>query len=428
MGWFQPAGAGTAIFCYDDADAAGGHAAGSPHTWAECNATFPVDFPILQTAAGATFSATHRQYLPAVTVTIGHPTAGNGNTTTFTDITGADIFSIGTRLQFTSANPVTTTFTLGTRIGSGERATGKLGGSIHQSGNLVFRGNVYLNGTFVDSTANVQFTTSGLQEVAGCLIQAGTSFIFGLGTGYKQYNTTFVGTGITTFCTSAEIQESYGVRWAASAPARFFSSGASNREITRVSLCGAPTVADFTVTGSGTGWSLTEVGWSDAPGIPRFTWTTATGPDDGMAEYLSFDSKVVDPNGNPTSDIPIYITSDVDGAILDDSTDADGNVTFNWPGTGQANVLPVRDHYATAGPTYAVRDRVYTVEVNGYSAAVAPNPNYETVIFKFEWPGRDRLGTGYQVDGGSFKSVMDVIHLPWGSPSQSPVYTECLVP
>ncbi len=413
MGWFQPAGAGTAIYCYNDADGTNHAAAPGPHTWAECNAAFPVDFPRLQSAAGAFYSPTLNQYLPAVLVTIGHPTAGNTNTTTFVDTSNSDVFVTGARLAFTTANAATTSFTLGTKIGTGVRMVGKLGGSIHMTAAITFRGTLGLYGTTVHSTGLVVFSngTGSSMEVAGCLVQGG-AFQLGNTTGvpFRLYNTVIIGTGVGNLATAAFITEGAGNVIGCTAPNSFLSSASSNLALGDAVLSGTPATADLRCVGTTPFWSMNNIQWSD--NAPRIVFTSGPIlPQDGIADFRTFDCKVVDADGNSLSGIPIYIESDVDGAILDDSTDADGNVTFTWLPTGATNVLPVRDYYSDSGLNVLTRDRVYTLEVNGHSATVDPNPNYKTKSIVFEWPGRDRLGTGYSADGGSFQKVLDIIQL-----------------
>ena len=426
MGWFQPGGAGTAIYCYDDADATGGHAAGSPHTWLECNTTFPVDFPRLQSAAGATYSATNRQYLPAVLVTIGHPTAGNTAATSFVDATDADLFVIGSRLAFTTANATTTSFTMGTKIGTGERMSGKNGGSIHMSANLIFRGTVNLYGTAIDSTVQIQFLNgTGLSmTVAGCILQAGSSFVLGnsTGTALELCNNSLVSAGTGNIITASFVTSGGGNILACTAPGSFLSSAASNVVLGDIQLSGAPTVADLRCSTQTPFWTLNNIRWSDTPGVPRIAFSGGIVlPQDGVADFRSYDVKVVDPTGNSVSGIPVYMTSDVDGAVLDGVTDEDGNVVFTWPATGATNVLPVRDYYDSVGSVSNLdeRDRVYLAEINGFSGSTAPTQGFGTKFITFEWPGRDRLGTGYSPDGGSFQKVLDVIQLDYGTPSHA---------
>jgi len=360
-------------------------------------------------------------------VTIGHPTAGNTAATSFVDATDADLFVIGARLAFTTANATTTSFTMGTKIGTGERMSGKNGGSIHMSANLVFRGTVALYGTAIDSTLQIQFLNgTGLSHtIAGCVLQVGSSFVLGnsTGTALEMWNNSLVSTGSGNIITASFVSGGGGNVIACTSPAAFLLSGSPNLVLGNAILSGAPTVSDLRTSTQIPNWALNNVRWSDTPGIPRIVFQGGEVlVSDAIQEFRSFDTKVVDPNGNPLSGIPVYMTSDVEAAILDDVTDADGNIVFIWNPTSTPNVLPVRDHYCDANTPLGnpfVRDRVYLLEVNGYSGSNTPVQGYGTKFVTFEWPGRDRLGTGYQVDGGSFESMLDVVQLDYGTPSHA---------
>jgi len=331
------------------------------------------------------------------------------------DTSNSDVFVVGARLAFTTANAATTSFTLGTQIGTGERMSGKNGGSIHMTANLVFRGTVSLFGTALDSTLAIQFlngTGSGM-TVAGCGLQFST-LLLGNSSGVTMalWNTNLKSIGTGNLITSVFVTAGGGNTLACTAPNSFLSSANSNLILGDIILSGTPVTSDLRTTTSTPNWALNNIRWSDTTGVPRISTTAApllVG--DAIQDFRTFDVKVVDSDGNSLSGIPIYIESDVDGAILDDSTDADGNVSFTWNVTGVANVLPVRDYYFDSGGNPLVRDRVFTIEINGHSATVDPNSAYKVKSIVFEWPGRDRLGTGYSADGGSFQKVLDIVQL-----------------
>lgn len=392
-----------------------------------------MDFPLLQTAAGATYSATHRQYLPAVTVNFGHPTSGNSNATSFVDTSGCDLFGIGTRLQWPAANAGTQTFVMGTQIGDGVRMSGKNGGSIHQSGNIIFRGNVGLYGCFVDGTGNIQFlngTASSYMKVAGCTIStSGAAGAFVLGNSdnpeFEIRNNTFVSATTGNVVTSADGMVSSGNVLAATAPATFFTSSNQTRLLNRFTLSGAVTVGDIRMNAGGTGWELVDITWSGTSGKPK---VVSNGPTlgEGSIDYRTFDVKVVDVNGNPLSGVPVFVTSDYFGNILDDVTETDGNVPFTDVSVGLDNILPVREYYtADAGATTSYQDTVITLIVNSFDGSATPLSNYETKRINLEWPGRDRSATGYEADGGHFLTAICVVQLREGSPVGTPRWTEC---
>jgi len=436
VGVFRVGGVGTPVYIYDDNNAAGGHVAGQPHTFAEIAAAFPLEFAPMQSAAGATFSGTHFQYLCVVVCTIGHPTAGNANVTTLTDTSGADIFSPSGRLQWSSANAATVYTNLGTKIGTGERMSGKNGCTIHQSGAQIFRGTVNMYGCFVDSLASViQFlngTGSGM-EFGACIFHTSSGYVIGNSTSVNLgfYNSSLLYSGAGSAATSIAMNEAVNTVLGATAPVSFFQSASANRAINGLVFSGASTVADVRPTGTNPNWEMTNVTWSDTPGIPRVAGSLAgwaSLPEDGVHEYFFYDTKVVDQNGDPVAGIPVFISNDVElPGVVNTQTLADGNIVFTWNPTGHDNVLIARDHYATGTDTLT-RDRLYTVTVNGYGGAFPPSQLHQTVTFTFEWPGRDRFGASYVTDGGSFKKVMDVIPLPWGFPSQATTWVERVAP
>lgn len=434
MGIFRPGGPGTALNVYDNNDGTGGHAIGSPHTWGEINTAFPLEFALMQTAAGATFVG-RPQYYCVVDLTIGDP-GGGGNFTSLVD-TNVDIYSpVGSasqsRLRFGSvASAGATTMQLGTKIGTGTKSDGKAGCAIYTGGAAAirFRCNLALYGCFISAGGAIQFNTAGTStghEIAGCKMQAGNSYVLGDGGVFNIYNSSLAYTGTGAFMTNAVVTDSFGTILSATAPSLFFSSSAiGTKSFNRLTLNGAVTTADFRLQGSASGWQAADLTFSETPGLPRVLFTSAHSVTQGFTDYRTIDTKVVDPAGLSLQAIPVSVTSDIDGLILDTQTGADGNIVFTWTMTGVANVLPVREYYDAAGTGTIVRDRVYTMTVNGYGGTFAPNPNYKTRRFVFRWAGRDRLGSGYQVDGGSFQKILDVIQLSPGSPTRGVAWEEC---
>lgn len=439
MGIFQPGGAGTQVNVYDDADATNHPAAPGPHTWAEINAAFPLAFAILQTAAGATYSASRVQYLCVTDLFFGDPLGGT-NFTSLVDV-NSDIYSptgttAQTRLRFTAAVSANLTkMVLGEPIGAGERMVGKKGCNIYATSSLRFRCTLGLYGCYVESTANMQFVNLGsdYQEIAGCVLfvrgGGGNNFVFGTADAgpITMWNTAVASESVFTMCSSIQVSDSANVVLGCAVPQNFYSSASPLRKFTRMSLSGAPTISDTRFT-SGTGYQLTNFGWSNTPGIPRMTLPNDVTADNGQHEFWSIDTKVVDENGLSVAGVPIFASNDVEGDVLDTITQGDGNIVFTYNPTGKQNVLPVRDWY-TVGATVRTRERTYTVTVNGYMSGIyQPNPNYQTRQFQFKWPGIDLYGTSYQANGGTFKPIDDIIMLSPGVPTKGSAWTECSVP
>lgn len=442
MGIFQPGGAGTQIHVYDDANNTNHPAAPGPHTWAEINTAFPVDFAILQTAAAGVFSATHRQYLCVVDLMLGNPAGGNANATSLVDTTGADIFSPNgtggvSRLRTTTANVATAqTLTIGTKIGTGKKTSGCRGGSIH-SGTLTWRMNCNLGlyGCFVDGGGSVaiQNGSSPTIEIAGCTFDIVGSYVIGTQAGpFTVYNTTFNSSTTGTFATSFFTSDAYNVVLSAPTPSVFYVSAAPQRQFRRITLNGAVTQGDLRFSVGSFGNVGVDLIWSDTAGKPRIISSGPSGPFGSFDDYRSFDTKVVsNPTGDALAGVPVYVEDSVAGAVLDDVTEADGNVVFTNAPISTDGVIKVREYDdptgSADGSTIVVSDRVFTMWINSYKGSVAPLPNYQTRVVTFEWPGRDRFGTGYLTDGGAFLPVMTIVRLDPGSPSRNPLWTECEV-
>lgn len=443
MGIFRPGAPGTQVHVYDDNDATGGHAAGSPHTWAEINAAYPVEFAIMQDAAANVFSATHRQYLCTADLMLGHPVGGNTNLTSLVDATGADIFSPAgggaqSRLRCTTANNFNLqTLTLGTKIGTGSKMTGKNGGTIHAGNNtLALRCNLNLYGCFIDCGAafSIQNTTGNSVEIAGCTIQvtSGGLVLGVVSNPFTIYNTTINSQTALDFCSSCVLSDASGLMWAATAPNRFYASATPLRRFEGIRLSGAVNIADFRfMIGNGVNYGF-DVEYSDTPGKPRMT--TQVTSLDVLRDYRTFDVKVVGDDGQALAGVPIYLESDVDGPVLSAATTTDGNVVFTDASTGANQVILVRAYGDASGgdtsATTVATDRLFTLWVNSYKDAgtFPPVLNRETRKFQFEWPGRDRFGSGYQTDGGSFQKTMDVISLANGIPSAGTLWVERVAP
>lgn len=443
MGIFQwPVGVGNPLYVYDDANGTNHPAAPNPHTWAEINAAFPLEFPILQSPAGAVFSAGRVQYLCGVDLTFGD-LFGGANVTTIQAGMGSapyadsvDIFSPAgtagqTRLRFTVAISASqTNMFLGTPIGSGAKMCGKNGCSIIAIGQLRFRCTLGLYGCYINSSNSIQFLNLGsiYQEIAGCHIFCGTSAtILGTADGgpLTFWNTTITSASTTTPFSSIQTADGAGVILGCSAPQRFYTSGSPLRKFTKMTLSGAPSITDLNISNGNPNYELTDFEFSDTPGIPRITGLFTGAANFGVHEYWSLDTKVVDSNGNSLVGIPVYATNDVEGTVLDTTTQGDGNIVFTFNPTGKQNVLPVRDWYNN-GTGVVTRDRTYTITINGYpSNFFDPNPNYVTRQYKFKWPGIDLYGSSFQANGGSFKPIDDIVMLPNGHPVSNPEWTEC---
>ena len=441
MGILQPGGAGTPIYIYDDAVNTNHPAAPGPHTFAEINAAFPLDWPILQDPAGNTFSASRRQYLARVITVMGGQSTDGGNYTSLVD-TNCDVFSktVAAAPAFryrvdSGIAPSHIVTILGTKVpwaGGSFRFSGQAGvGFYTESGVMSWRGTLGLYDCAIYSGGAMVFfnTGSSYQEIGGSLISSAGSISLGLASDgplrLSHVNLSYRGGSF--FVASILISSSHDVIMASSTCSAFVNIGnAANRKLQDIDFVGSCSSSDIAVGVVGGGLLMRDLVWSDTVGKPRISFIGPHAVGTAAGDHRTMDTKVVDHNGNSLQAIPIYLESDVDGAILDTQTGADGNVVFTYFPTQFDNALPVRDYYGDTGVLNA-RDRVYTMYVNSYKGTFPPNQTFETKVFRFEWPGRDRLGSGYQTDGGSFQQVMDVIALSPGAPSKVTIWNECEV-
>lgn len=422
------------MYVYDNAVATNHPAAPGPHTWAEISAAFPLAVAPMQDAAANTFLGGRVQYLLNTLVVIGGQVTDGGNLTSLVD-TKVDLFcnvtgGISNYRYRSDAGiaPSNIVTTYGTKVGTGKKMGGHSGVSIHVgNGSMTFRGTLGFYASSVEGLTGILFANSGsgFQEVAASLIDAGSSLTLGQAASgpFTIYNSTVAYRGTGNMVTVVDISDSFNTLLVSSAPQTFLTSNSAARKLRGITLSGAVTSSDLSTANATPNWEMTNVEWSDTPGKPRISFGGTPAVGNGVLDYRTFDTKVVDPSGIPLQAIPVHVTSDVDGMILDTQTGFDGQVVFTWAPTSQTNVLPVRDYYQSGG--LAFRDRIYTMLVNGYGGTFQPNQNYKTLQFVFSWPGRDRLGTTDQLNGGTFQKVMDLIQLSPGRPSSGVVHTEC---
>jgi len=418
MGFFQPGGANTQVFIYDDADATGGHAAGSPHTIAELNAFDALVCSKLQDPAGNTFSGARTQYLLTKNVQLGRSAVGQ-NLTSLVD-KDLDLFVKSGNFTFDSNSTSTITFIMGTKVGLSPHFAGVRGCGLNFASTPIFRGTVGLYGCMIEAVGSIQFANTGAayQELAGCLCLATAPYILGNSANFRYYHTVFTYPGTGNMVTSALVDTGHDSVLAGAAPGAFIASAAPSRSFRGLDLAGVPTVADLVMNPGAQKWVADEINFSNQ--APKRVSINTNGLGNGLRYVWRFDTKVVDQNGNPLQAVPIQLSTDVDGLILDTQTGLDGNVVFNADPLGSVltNRLVVREDYTLDnGTTVLTKDRLFTIVVNGFGGAFPPLANYETQTYNFEYPGRDQISGGYQVDGGLFEETVDVIPLRNGQPT-----------
>jgi len=410
----QPLGPGTTIYVYDSAASANGLF----YTIAEIQAAFPNDFEkMVGAVSGLVFGGVRKQYLSNVSVIWGGQSSDGSNPTKVQD-TNADVFFRLGQWQYRIGGGLITT-NLGTKRGIGPSGlipatmAGSDGCGIYQaSGSLIFRGDWFVYGSTLLAPLNVQFlSTGGSQgEAAGNLMRAGLAFTLGesLSIGKFYNNICYSPTGINVLaqikCLDSDGNTFIGVTPQGIAS---FSAATPTARMKNARLIGAPTTADVRVTLTGDASDLKFLGtiFSDTPSIPRFLFFDDKTPAQGAEVWRTFNTKVVDANGNGLVDIPVRLISDIDGEVVDTKTFGDGDVGFISAGSGLQNGVLVRDEYREGG-VGKVRDRLFTLIVNMGGGLFPANPAYPSRTSSWEWPGRDRAAGVFSPNGGQFGDVV----------------------
>lgn len=351
VGVTQPGGAATTIFIYDNASAANA----SYYTFAEISTAFPADF--------IDNGTTPKSYRSKVSLQVGDTGVGAA-ATTLQDTDVAVFFDAAKVLQYRSTQTTSWTTNLGTKVGTGNKATGRNGCLIYQGTTATFRGNWAAYGSSILSqggTMTFSPATSGSNyELVDCIIgnkgTGGTSTI-SIGSASVAasniYNVDLWGNissaslGLITALNSSNAERiSIGIN----AAGYFIRSSQSTFAIKDLLLFGTPLVADIAYTGgAGSTWTLVNIGWSG--NAPKFANMSASAGD--ITEYRVGDVKAGDGNGTNSSGVAAKLTDTLGNVIFNTTTDSAGRVAF---GSGlTTNAVPVLDHYGAV--SYLTRAR-----------------------------------------------------------------------
>ena len=375
VGVTQPGGAGTQIYIYDNASAANA----TYYTFAEISTAFPADF-----VSNGTTPASYRS---AVDLQIGD--VGSGTAATTLQDTGVTVFFAANRCLFTRATQASSWSTLlGTKVGSGNQATGRSGCNIYASPSVprTLRGTIKCYGcTFVIHSTN--FNWSFIPAVAGtgseldnCLFDCRGNGTFVLGTvasiGFSSIYSVYMtasGTGNVLGNVGADSIER--ITLGTTTGAFCLSATPPTGTIKDVSLFGSPVTAQISL--SATGWNIARPIWIS--GVKKIV--DGTFAINSINEMWAWQPLVVDGSGTPVSGIPVKMT-DVFGAVIVNTTSgSDGRVTF---GTGQtANMVTVLDYYGVAGITTSRQHGPFLVEVN---TGAGRNSAWPSLRYYFSWP------------------------------------------
>lgn len=398
----QPGGAGTKICIYDDASSA----SGTGYTMAEISAAFPAVIVDLGT--------NRKAYRCIQDIQIGDLTT-DAATTTLAD-TNVDIFFDSGKSLRTRTTQLTSWYLrLGTKVGTGDQASGKDGctlvlGSAGTGAGWVRQ--AYCYGCTLRTTTGsfLQSQTDGYGEYINCILQSSATGTtpFSLGTvGFAFDNLYNID---ISHVTTAQVMSNFNantaerITIACAAPTTFLSTNGVAVAMKDVAFFGSPTQSDLRWGGTGAiNWVLVRPLWTG--NAPKFSMNGASSLAIGSAtvEYRIFDTKLVDANGDGIADIPFRLTDAYGNVQIDTTTNAHGQITF---GSGlTTNAVACIDHYTPSAGTYGIRDRSpFYTEIN---TGVGMNPAYESKAYYWNWPGSET----YTTTSGALSDVGDVIYL-----------------
>lgn len=301
-------------------------------------------------------------------------------------------FDSAKALTYRTTQPTSWTTNFGTKVGTGNKASGREGVVLYTSNATTIRGQAAIYGSTIVQTSNSTLAfapaVSGANfEMIECRVgnkgtTSGATISVGTASGLQLsniYNVDFWGELVSA---SAGLLTTFGATTierctiAINGAAFFVKSAQATLSAKDIVFFGTPGTADIGYSGNGIGnvWTLVNIGWSG--NAAKFS--SMTSPQGNIVEYRIGDMKVGDVNGTPVSGQPAKMT-DVTGAVaFNTTTDANGRVAF---GSGiLTNAVPVADHYGTASYVTASRGP-YLVEVAGQRYyAMWPsdvNGNYE---------------------------------------------------
>lgn len=356
---------------------------------------------------------------------------GVGTATTTLADTNVDIFfDSGKTLRARTTQQTSWYLRLGTKVGTGDKASGKDGCMVVLSAAPAWPQQYYLYGCTIRQTSgqvNLQ-SADGISEAINCLIQSSVAgaapIALGTSTGRADnlYNVDI------SHSTTSQVLNNFGavtaerLTIAAAAPTAFLLTGAPSVTIKDLGLFGSPTQSDLRwSTSAGVNWQLIRPIWSG--NAAKFSAANAgvnIAVANACVEYWIYDVKCVDGTGAGVSGLPVKVTDNIGNVQVDTTTDSNGRTSF---GSGiTENALAMMDHYAVSG-TYTQRHRgPFLTEVNmSYQAGY--NPNYFSHRYYWRPPGYDTITTS----AGSFEDVTDIVQMSAPSSGAS-TWVERVVP
>lgn len=388
---------------YDDASSA----SGLGYTFAEISAAFPADF--------ISNGTNKPSYRASVTLQVGDTTT-NAATTTLVDTVESTVIWDNTRTLAYRATQTTSWFTnLGTKVGTGDQASGHKGTTLVFGTATTMRGTMNLYGCTIKMQGNFLATlipTPNAGELVNCLFQSSSasaalsSFSIGSTSNFDNiYNVDITGnvTADISLGPGANTVERCTVGGSGQRGCIQLAPGTS-RTYKDIALFGTPTRADMLWPSSTiVNHHLVRPVWTN--NAPKFGFVgSAALPSlaNATLEYWPYNVKIVDGTGAAISGIPVRLTDAHGNVQVDTTTGSDGRLSYGSGLTEDAVI--VMDHYSDT-TQYVQRFRgPFLSEIN-----TGPNADnrYRSRTYPFTWPGVETVTTST----GTFLPVMDVIPL-----------------
>lgn len=414
MGIYYDAGTAT-IYLHDDSNTTGGHAANQPHTFAE-----------IALAAAAQFidNGTNKpSYRSTVNVQLGDKAGGTidatgtqAATTTLQDTLGGTVIFDNTRTLKNRATQTTSwVYTFGTKVGSGNQASGVTGTRFVFGAVTSLQGAHSWYGCTLQQTSGAMTLTPATDntgDMVNCLLQSSSTGNAPINLGSSSnrwanlYNVDIShGSNTNQVSTQNNALSAERMTYGQAAGPAFLASNAANVAMKDLAMFGSPTQSDLRWTGVGAvSWSFYRPTWTG--NAAKFSTSSLSNPGLGAAtlEYRFCSIKVVNRTGSGVAGIPVYMTDAIGTVVINALTDSSGEVSFG-SGIG-ANMVAVMDHYViNLTTTYAQRRRSpFTVKVNTSDLA-GYNINYRSRRYQFNWPGDETVTT----TAGQYEDLGDIV-------------------
>jgi hypothetical protein len=356
-------------------------------------------------------------------------TGTDATTTTLVDTNVGIFFDSGKTILTRTTQTSSWYLRLGTKVGSGDQASGVNGCEVVLGAAPTWPRNSFLYGCTVRQTAGALGQNGNdAAEYINCIFQSSASgttpMSFGsfgvLGSQFDNiYNLDI------SHVTTAQVMSNFyavsaeRVTVAAAAPTTFLATSSPSVTIKDLAMFGSPTQSDLRWTSAvaATNWVLVRPKWTG--NAEKFTSGNATSHVAGTEtkEYWLYNVKVVDAAGAGIEGIPVRLTDVLGNVQVDELTTSTGEIEY---GSGvTANAIVMMDHYAVSG-VYTQRHRgPFYTEIN-LPSQTGYNSNYQSKRYYWKPSGYESITTS----SGSFEDVADVVALedPASTPTQ---WQEC---